>query len=261
MSLATFLRAARHMQSVLPRSFTSLVAFRNPPDRVKSRHFCTDRHSPAKSSSDSPTWSTAAGRRTGDEPAELRLRGDVAVGVDSTLVDPTKAAVFPRIKATSLSTKRIVIHDECTNASATLVLIAFRRCADRQLDSWRSPFVNLLADKGLANGCLQSAQIFDVTINETFTSQALSGFVQHRQRSWVHVDLHDYYVAFNDRLRKPIEDLLPIQNRLYGFALLLDSSARVRFRGAGIADERSLKIFLNAANKLVEEDSRLVGGN
>lgn len=219
---------------------------------TQRRHLCTERSAPMR-------WSTRTGRRSGDELAELRARGEVAVGVDSVLRDVANAAVFPRIKTTSLSTKRVVIHDECAHASATLVLLAFRRYADGQLESWRSPFINYMQDRVAIDGRQSAGQFFDVTVNETFATQALSGFVQRIQRSSIHTDLHDYYVAFNDRIRKPIEDLLPIQNRLYGFALLLDSKGRVRFKGAGFADCRSQKALLAAVGQLVEEDAQAAG--
>lgn len=195
-------------------------------------------------------------RTLSNDLKELRTRGEVGLAIDSSLLSPQEAAFFPRIKTTSLSTKRIVIHDEARHASVTLVLLAFRRYADAQVQSWRSPFLESLKSLPIPSCRRRVAQIYDVTINESFATQALSGFVQRMQRSSVDSELHDYYVVFNDQLRDPIENILPLHNRLYGYALLLDSSARVRFRAAGFADELTLISFLDAANRIAKEDAQ-----
>lgn len=189
-------------------------------------------------------------RTVGQDLQELRARqeqGGMGTSDDGVL-SVEEASVFPRIKTTSLSTKRIVIHDEAGNAAVTLVLVAFRRYAEEQLSSWRSPFLE--ACKG------KPVQAFDVTINESFASQALSGFVQKLQRWQIDPSLHDYYVAFNSRAREPLEVLLPLDNRLFGYALLLDRNARVRFRASGMATPKHLEKFLRAASALLREDQQ-----
>lgn len=217
-----------------------------------ARNFCSDQ--PAAQTRTNKTDQPL--RRTlGNDLKELRMRGEVGVAMDSELVSPEVAAFFPRIKTTSLSTKRIVIHDKAHRASVTLVLLAFRRYADEQLLSWRAPFLEALKSYKIPPSRDRVAQIYDVTINESFATQALSGFVQRMQRSSVDAQLHDFHVAFNDRLREPIEKILPLHNRLYGYALLLDSNARVRFRAAGYADDRALVTFLDCAKRLAKEDA------
>lgn len=214
-----------------------------------TRRFCSEPPARPTTNKDLPER-----RSLGLDLKELRARGEVGVAMDFDVIPADKAASFPRIKTTSLSTKRIVIHDEARHASVTLVLLAFRRYADEQLLSWRAPFIESLQPLEIAAGRERVAQIYDVTINESFATQALSGFVQRMQRSSIDAHLHDYYVAFNDRLRDPIENILPLRNRLYGYALLLDSNARVRFRAAGYANDRALGPFLNAAKRLAQED-------
>ncbi len=216
--------------------------------RAVTRYYCSDR--PAEAITNN---SELERRSLSKDLKELRIRGEVGVSVDSELLAADEAAFFPRIKTTSLSTKRVVIHDEARRASVTLVLLAFRRYADEQLLSWRAPFLESLKGFNVAPGRDRVAQIYDVTINETFATQALSGFVQRMQRSNIDSQLHDYHVAFNDRVRDPIENILPLHNRLYGYALLLDSNARVRFRAAGYADDSALTSFLDAAKCLAKE--------
>ncbi|CAN8064543.1 unnamed protein product [Agarophyton chilense] len=164
---------------------------------------------------------------------------------DTSLIPIAEAAVFPRIKTTSLSTKRIVIHDEAGRVPLTLVLVAFRSFADDQLASWRTAFT-LHFPQG---------HWFDVTVNESFGAQALSGFVQRWQRGRTDQSLHDYYVSFNDRAREPLERLLLSRNRMYGYVLLLDRKARVRFRGSGMADSGAVKALLDSGKVLIKEDS------
>lgn len=185
---------------------------------------------------------------------ELRQLGEVAVSMDRTLLPIEAAKLFPRIKTTSLSTRRVCIADSSRKASSTLVMLAFRRYAEGQLSGWADSYRELLAALPEV-GARKSGQLFDCTINESFASQFLSGFVQRYQRSSVPYDQHDFHVAFNAELR-PLEGIFPISppNRLLGYVLLLDPSARVRFRAAGHADEPSLQLFTQAVRQLIEED-------
>lgn len=167
---------------------------------------------------------------------------------DRELIAAEQAKTFPRIKTTSLSTKRIVIHDEALTTSVTLVMVAFRSFADGQLQSWRHAF-----ESGLP---AERVQWYDVTINESFGARALSGFIQRLQRGRTDPWLHDYYVAFNSRAREPLEVLLPSVNRMFGYALLLDRQARVRFRASGMATQDGLETMLRCAKELIAEDER-----
>lgn len=180
------------------------------------------------------------------EYQQLASKGSTAM-FDTSLIAPENANVFPRIKTTSLSTKRIVIHDEALSNSVTLVMVAFRSFADDQLQSWRRAFeAEIPQDK---------AQWYDVTINESFGAQALSGFIQRLQRGRTDPALHDYYVAFNNKAREPLEALLPSRNRMFGYVLLLDAQSRVRFRASGMASDDALQIFLTCAKNIVRESA------
>lgn len=169
---------------------------------------------------------------------------------DTTPIPISAAQVFPRIKTTSLSTKRVVIHDKASQKGVTLVLVAFRSFADAQLQSWRDTLAHL--PEG-------SSQWYDVTINESFGAQAFSGFIQRWQRSRTDAALHDYYVSFNSKAREPLESLLPSTNRMYGYVLMLDRQARVRFRASGMASEEGMEAFLQCARKVLEENGQKDG--
>lgn len=212
----------------------------------QARYFSTD----SKANGNIQTRTQAESpprRRPRDDLKEYQERaatGSTAT-FDAGLISPEDASIFPRIKTTSLSTKRIVIHDEALMSSVTLVLVAFRSFADDQLQSWKRAFEDELPrDK---------SKWFDVTINESFGAQALSGFIQRLHRGRTDPSLHDYYVAFNSRAREPLESLLPSRNRMFGHVLLLDRHARVRFRASGMASDDALQVFLSCAKKLVQE--------
>lgn len=201
------------------------------------------------SEADQPAKQSTAKQSTKEDIKEyqkLVAKGSTAM-FDEALIPPEEANVFPRIKTTSLSTKRIVIHDEALANSVTLVMVAFRSFADDQLQSWKRAFeAELPTDQ---------AQWYDVTINESFGAQALSGFIQRLQRGRTDPSLHDYYVAFNDRAREPLEALLPSRNRMFGYVLLLDGQSRVRFRASGMASDDALQVFLNCAKNIVRESA------
>lgn len=125
------------------------------------------------------------------------------------------------------------------------MLVAFRSFADSQLASWRNKLVHYVPN---------DSQWFDVTINESFGSQALSGFVQRWQRGRTDPALHDYYVAFNSVAREPLECLLLSRNRMFGYVLLLDRNARVRFRASGMASQDGADSFLKCVEQIMKED-------
>lgn len=181
------------------------------------------------------------------EEYTLRAKTGNHTKFDEAIIPQNKAQVFPRIKTTSLSTKRMIIHDEARAKPVTLVLVAFRSFADNQLDTWRTAFSSQLGHDG---------QWFDITINESFGAQALSGFVQRWQRGKTAPEFHDYYVAFNSKAREPLERLLCTENRMYGNVMLLDREARVRFRASGAADEPGINALVSCARAIIREDQK-----
>lgn len=219
------------------------------------RYFSTDPSSSSSGSASTPLLRTSNVPTMKSQLKELRQLGEVAVSMDRSLLPVEDAKFFPRIKTTSLSTRRVCIADSSRKASSTLVMLAFRRYAEDQLTGWADAYRHLLTTLP-ESGDSKNGQLFDCTINESFASQFLSGFVQRFQRSSVPYDQHDFHVAFNAELR-PLEGIFPISppNRLLGYVLLLDPSARVRFRAAGHADDPSLHLFTLAARQLIEEDN------
>lgn len=191
----------------------------------------------------------AAKRRFADDLNEYneRVSSGHTAAFDADVIPKLDASPFPRIKTTSLSTKRIVIADKARKKPVTLVMVAFRSFADDQLQSWKNVF--------MAQMPADAAQYYDVTINESFAAQALSGFIQRLQRGRTDPALHDYHVAFNSRAREPLEALLPSQNRIFGYVLLLDRDARVRFRASGMASSDGHDAMLSAARHVLVEDA------
>lgn len=173
------------------------------------------------------------------------------------LVAACDAPIFPSFDTSSLGGQTVVIQRAAQNVPVTLVLIAFRSFADEQLTTWRKPFEEVFDRQGADSGVLGSTQVFDVSVNETFAAQSLSGFVQRIQRGSIDESLHGHYVALNAEAGASLEAVLPSTNRLFGSALLLDRDARVRFRAAGKASNESIAKLIDAARTLVLEDERL----
>jgi hypothetical protein len=197
----------------------------------------------------SPKEGTSAAPSMGDQIRELTIATTERKGefvVDEKVLSAEEAPLFPRLEMTSLAGQNVIVQDSAQNAKLTLVLLAFRSFADAQLASWRDPFASELTPN-------PRVQIYDVSVNETISSQALSGFVQRFQRRHVDHGMHDHYLALNQRAGESLESVLPSKNRLVGYALLLDHHARVRFRSAGMASEESAKMLLDAARQLTSE--------
>uniref|UniRef100_A0A7S1TAV0 Uncharacterized protein n=1 Tax=Compsopogon caeruleus TaxID=31354 RepID=A0A7S1TAV0_9RHOD len=151
--------------------------------------------------------------------------------------------VFPRIKTTSLRTKRIVLQDEATRAPATLVILLFREFAHKQAVSWQQQ--DIIAVPWL-----------EMTINESVVHQALSGFAQGIQRRRIPEQMHDRYIAYNSGAEK-LETFFLSQNRLLAHALLLDRRARVRWRACGFATDDHVSLLSKAVAQLTSEDQNL----
>lgn len=245
-------------ESVIFRGISSRRTFthnnsQNPIKRStawRASHLSTDTNAGGNVRPDSkqPAPAEATKRRIADDLKEYKQRVATGNTASFDFIAADDASVFPRIKTTSLSTKRIVIHDEALKKSVTLVLVAFRSFADDQLQSWKNAFLSALPQ--------DSVQWYDVTINESFGAQALSGFIQRLHRSRTDPSLHDYYVAFNSKAREPLEALLPSQNRMFGYVLLLDRQARVRFRASGMASDEGLDALLSSAKELMSEEQK-----
>lgn len=218
--------------------------------RCHAIQFSTDTKDKMQTETHPSDVTPSSKRRIAEDLKEYNKRAATGTTAtfDHALIATEQAKTFPRIKTTSLSTKRIVIHDEALTSSATLVVVAFRSFADDQLQSWHHAFVSELPP--------ERVKWYDVTINESFGAQALSGFIQRLQRGRTDPSLHDYYVAFNSRAREPLEVLLPSVNRLFGYALLLDRQARVRFRASGMATQEGVETMLRCARRLIAEDGR-----
>ncbi|KAA8491439.1 hypothetical protein FVE85_2454 [Porphyridium purpureum] len=163
------------------------------------------------------------------------------------IIPASEAPVIPRFKTTSLSTHRVVIQDDALKARANLVCVLFREGASEQVASWSVPF-----KKHVQFAPYGSAQVFQLIINESFVFQALSGWAQHRLRTMVPKEEHDFVLSFNDSNPELIS-LLAHKNRLYGHVLLLDRSARIRWRACGRASPETLSYLLNATDQLLQE--------
>jgi ATP10 protein len=175
-------------------------------------------------------------------------RGGTA-SVDERVIPASVALSFPDLRMTSLDGGIASILEASSFRTVTLVLLAFRSFADQQLASWRAPFVAAFGEDAES----ASTQIFDVSVNETFAAQMLSGFVQRIQRGKVDSSLHSHTVALNAEAGKEMEEILPSTNRLFGYALLIDGDGKVRFRAAGMATDQSRRVFMAAARELLAE--------
>lgn len=265
--LTSLSRLAKRPSPFLNRSFVELLGHRSTamqqnisllPNAPRNSRYCMKLHQLSHYStsstdlSDKPSAKGELPKRKSmvreiREHAAMMEDGSAFRLSDSSLIAATDSGVFPRIKTTSLSTKRIVIQDEAARYPITLILVAFRNVADDQLAPWREAFVSNFQQHG---------RWFDVTINESFASRAFSGFVQQWQRARTNSALHDYIVAFNSPAREPLEDLLLTSNRMFGNILLLDRQARVRFRAAGSPTPGNLQTFITCARQLVLEDEK-----
>lgn len=197
----------------------------------------------------------------GEQLRELRAvtaRARGVAAVDSGLEAAASARFFPAVRMASVGGEEVSVREAACGAPMTLVLLAFRSFADVQVASWREAFVDEFGGTGESDAQGGGPLVFDVSVNETFSAQMLSGFVQRLQRGRVADGMLSRTLALNEDMGPEIERLLPSKNRLFGYALLLDREGRVRFRAAGMATDDARAELLAAGKKLILEDAQNV---
>lgn len=192
--------------------------------------------------------------RTSSNPLGVQLRelrkitneNQGTLFVDPSMIVPELAIPFPRREMVSLTGKTVLVVEEARKFSATVVFLAFRSFADEQLASWRAPLTAEFSNR-------PDLRIYDVAVNESFASQALSGFVRRVQRTTVDLSLHDCYLTLNEKSEEGLEAALPSSNRLFGYGFVLDSEGRIRFRVAGMASADAIPGFVGVVRSLLDD--------
>jgi len=150
---------------------------------------------------------------------------------------------FPQISAETLAGTKIILPDSA-QGKITLIIIAFKREAQPQLDSWLKPFMKEFNGKpGLT--------FYEVPMLATYW-KLMSWMIDSGMRSGIEEEKHKnvmtYYGDYTIYQRE-----LGLNDVTFGYAFLLDREGIIRWNGRGYATKDAISKMLDCAKRLTKE--------
>ncbi len=151
---------------------------------------------------------------------------------------------LPTITADSLAGSRVTLPDDARGRIA-LILVAFARDAQSQLDSWMEPFADA------TSAPTDTFVYYEVPMISGFMAKAMSGVINNGMRKGISEEKHPYVVVYygdTDDFRNK----LGMTDDEAGYALLLDGDGVIRQARSGMADDASTAVLIEEARTLAE---------
>ena len=146
---------------------------------------------------------------------------------------------FPEVKAKSLAKFPVSLPETAKNQVA-LIVVAFLRESQSQLDSWLVPF----AEKFGNREGFTFYEIPMISSGYKFMRFVIDGGM----RSGIPKNRHGHVVTMYGDVER-YENELDLDAR-YGYAFLLDKEGIIRWQGQGISTPESIKELFDLAEKL-----------
>ena len=137
------------------------------------------------------------------------------------------------------------------DASAVLLSIAFRYGAEKILDSWRKPWQQEFSARPDVR-LLELSFVESVVMTVWPFKQMILRAQLRRQQKQTHTDQQvpvEFLFHFGEA--KPLRQALGMSNTLTGYAVLLDSQGRVRWKGCGMAKPDEVDSLLTSTQQLL----------
>ena len=137
------------------------------------------------------------------------------------------------------------------NASAVLLSIAFRYGAEEILDSWRKPWQQEFSFR-------PGVRLLELSFVESavmtawpFKQMILRAQLRRQEQQTPSDQLVPVEFLFHFGEAKPLRKVLDMSNTLTGYAVLLDSQGRVRWKGCGMAKPDEVDSLLTSTRQLL----------
>jgi ATPase complex subunit ATP10 len=143
------------------------------------------------------------------------------------LIDMEMGTPFPKIKARSLAGTEFTLPD-VAKGQVTLVAIAFRRQAQRMLDSWLVPFERAFGEQ-------PTVTVYEVPMIEGRIFKWMASTIDAGMRAGIPKEKHNHVVTYYGNAAK-YRQILEMEDRSLGYIFLLDPEGRIRWRGEGFAE-------------------------
>lgn len=150
---------------------------------------------------------------------------------------------FPKISAKTLAGTKITLPDTA-KGNITLIIIAFKRESQPQLDSWLKPFMKEFNGKpGFTFYEVPMLAIYWKLLGWMIDSGMRSGIKEEK-----HKNVMTYYGNY-----KHYQRVLKLDDITFGYAFLLDREGIIRWHGRGYATKDTISKMLDCAKRLAKE--------
>ncbi|MDZ7265586.1 MAG: mitochondrial ATPase complex subunit ATP10, partial [candidate division KSB1 bacterium] len=158
----------------------------------------------------------------------------------TTMTNKTIGMPFPELKAESLSGIEIKYPDD-VKGKITLILMAFKRETQRQIDSWLEPFSKTFEGDS-------SVQFFEIPMLAGGW-RLMSPIIDGGMRSGIPKQKHGNVTTYYGDVNKYCE-LLSIADKSDGYVFLLDQNGVIQWRSSGFATEDNLRALFDKIESL-----------
>ena len=150
---------------------------------------------------------------------------------------------FPQISAETLAGKKIILPDSA-QGKITLIIIAFKRESQPQLDSWLRPFMGEYGNKpGFTFYEIPMLAWYWKLMGWMIDSGMRSGIEKEK-----HKNVMTYYGDYSIYRR-----VLGLDDVTFGYAFLLDREGVIRWHSRGYATQNTIEEMIENAKKLYQQ--------
>ena len=147
---------------------------------------------------------------------------------------------FPTITAETLGGIKLTLPD-AAEGNITLIVIAFKREAQSQLDSWLRPFMKEF-------GSTPGFTFYEIPMLAIYW-KLMSWMIDSGMRSGIDVKKHKNVMTYYGNINK-YRQFLQLEDLRRGYVFLLDREGFIRWRGQGYSTKDSLQEMRDYVNEI-----------
>ncbi|EDO44976.1 predicted protein [Nematostella vectensis] len=174
---------------------------------------------------------------------ELKQSGGKRFFAKDKLITEKDALVFPEFQAKNLRNRVINLRTEFPG-STTLVLMWLRAYGQIMCSKYKENFTKEFADH-------PDVKYFEVNVVEGWFYRLLKPFIEKSLRSQIPVKNQGNYLCYFGNT-EPLKKGL-VENVIVGYAFLVDSHGRVRWKAHGTPTQEELQYMTDCTNMLIRD--------
>jgi hypothetical protein len=163
---------------------------------------------------------------------------------DSLTKDPQIVGTkFPTISAETLAGTRLTLPD-AAEGNITLIVIAFKREAQAQLDSWLRPYLQEFGTK-------PGFTFYEIPMLALYW-KLMSWMIDSGMRSGIEVKKHNNVMTYYGNINK-YRRALDLDHLTRGYVFLLDPEGVIRWQGQGYSTKDALQEIRDCVNEITAQ--------